>query len=144
MKTLAAAALSLLIASSALPSQLMAGEKKDEKSENLQYLAVSPVALPVIVKGVVVNYIFVTVRIELTNSANSAKAREKEPYFRDAMTRAGHRTPFNKPGDYTHVDEAKLIAFLYRDGQAIVGPGIIKSVTIVSQQPKSYQVSAPS
>jgi len=146
MKKLAAASLGLILAvSTVLPSSALANDKKEGKEkENLQYVQVSSVALPVIVKGVVINYIFVSVRIDLTPSANSIKAREKEPYFRDAIVRAAYRSPFVKPGDYTHIDEAKLIASLTRDAQVITGPGVVKSVSIVSQQPKSYQVSAPS
>lgn len=146
MKKLAAASLSLLLlAASAAPSAAFGGDKKDGKEkENLQYVQLSSVALPVVVKGVVINYIFVSVRIDLTPSANALKIREKEPYFRDAMVRAAYRSPFVKAGDYTHIDEAKLIATLTRDAQAITGAGIVKSVSILTQQPKSYQVSAPS
>lgn len=145
MKKLATATLSLLLLAGAItPSAALANDKKEGKEkENLQYVQVSSVAIPVIVKGVVINYVFVSVRIDLTPSANSLKIREKEPYFRDAMVRAAYRSPFVKPGDYVHIDEAKLIASLTRDAQTIAGPGVIKSVSVVTQQPKSYQVSPP-
>ncbi len=44
------------------------------------------------------NYVFVIVRINLTTTANAAQLREKEPFFRDALVRAGHRTPFSQSG----------------------------------------------
>ena len=104
----------------------------------------SAVALPAISEGVVQNYIFVSVRVDLTPSANAQKLREKEPYFRDAMVRAAHRAAFNKPDDLNHVDEARLIASLTRDAQAICGPGAVKAVRILSQTPKTWVVSPKS
>ena len=71
-----------------------ASEPKAEKTEVGQYVDLSPVAMPIVVRGALVNYVFVYVRINLTSGANSVKLREKEPFFRDALVRAGHRTPF--------------------------------------------------
>ena len=111
------------------------------KDENVPNVAISPVAIPVIAGGKVVNYVFVSVRIDLTNSANSIKLREREPYFRDALVRAAHRTPFTLATDYTKIDEAKLKAALLRDATAIAGPNAVKGVTILSQTPKSTRVA---
>ena len=50
--------------------------------------------MPIVVDGQLVNYVFVYVRLNLTSGANATRLREKEPFFRDALVRAGHRTPF--------------------------------------------------
>ena len=97
-------------------------------------------AEPLMVDGQVVNYIFVTVRIDLTPSANAAKLREREPYFRDALVRAGNRTPFTLASDYTKIDEARLVASLTRDAVAIAGAGAVRGVKVLSQAPKSLRV----
>ncbi|KAF7441440.1 hypothetical protein A1F99_142760 [Pyrenophora tritici-repentis] len=34
--------------------------------------------------------------------------RPKEAYFRDALVKAAHRTPFSVAGDWTRLDEARL------------------------------------
>jgi hypothetical protein len=115
-----------------------ASEKKDEKSPVGQYVDLSPVALPIVVGGQLVNYVFAYVRINLTTGANSVKLREKEPFFRDALVRAAHRTPFTKPNDYNTVDEARLAAVLQREAAAIAGPGAVKSVVVTSQSPKKH------
>jgi hypothetical protein len=125
-----AAPLALLAASA------QASEKKDEKTPVGQYVDLSPVALPIVVRGQLVNYVFAYVRINLTNGANSVKLREKEPFFRDALVRIGHRTPFTKANDYSSIDEAKLAAALTREATAIAGPGAIKSVVVTSQSPQ--------
>jgi hypothetical protein len=101
-----------------------------------QYVDLSPVALPVVVEGQLVNYVFVSVRVGLSASANAGKWRSREPYFRDALVRAAHRTPFTNPNDYTVIDTAKLQAALMREAAAIAGAKDIKSVTVVSQTSK--------
>ena len=79
---------------------------------------------------------FVTVRLELAPSANISKLREKEPYFRDALVRAGHRTPFTLPTDISKIDTVKLVAALTREANTIAGPGQIRSVVVTSQAPR--------
>jgi hypothetical protein len=139
MKAIATALILALASSPALAS----GEGKTKAEESGQYVAVSPVGLPVVVDGKVINYVFVTVRIDLTPSANATKLREREPYFRDALVRAGNRTPFTLATDYTKIDEARLIAALTPAAAAIAGPGAIKAVKVVSQAPKSLRVPKP-
>jgi hypothetical protein len=127
----------LLLATASVSSAYAKDDDKKPAADS-QYVDVSPVALPVVVDGIVRNYVFVSVRVNLTPSANAGKMREKEPYFRDSMVRAAHRTPFNKPGDLNHVDEARLMASLARDANVICGPGVVKDIKIVSQTPKTW------
>jgi hypothetical protein len=131
---IAAAPLALYAAA----AQASGGGKQegDEKTPVGQYVDLSPVALPIVVDGRLVNYVFAYVRINLTLRANSVKLREKEPFFRDALVRAAHRTPFTKAGDYSVVDEARLSAVMMREAAAITGPGMVKSVVVTSQSPK--------
>lgn len=125
------AALALAAAAPALAS-----EEKSEAKGTGRYVDLAPVALPIVVDRKLVNYVFVYVRINLSRSADPTKLREKEPYFRDALVRAGHRTPFVNGDDYMSLDAAKLQAALKRDASAIVGARNIESVTILSQAPK--------
>ncbi|CAN5819890.1 hypothetical protein BH11PSE1_BH11PSE1_29050 [soil metagenome] len=112
-------------------------EKSGGKPEVGQYVDLAPVALPIVVRGLLINYFFVSVRIQLSALANTGKLRTREPYFRDALVRAGHRTPyFTLATDYTKVDEAKLRAVMLREAVAIAGAKDIKGVTVISQSPK--------
>lgn len=126
----------LLTALIALASPAIAAASEEKKPEVGQYVDLAPVALPIIARGQLINYVFVYVRINLTNGANVPKLREKEPFFRDALIRAAHRTPFTSGQDYLSVDTTKLSAALQRDAQAIAGPGVIRSVVVTSQAPK--------
>lgn len=96
-----------------------------------QFVDLSPVAMPIVVNGRLVNYVFVYVRIVLTPSADLQRMRDKEPYFRDALVRLGHRTPFTVPSDYTRLDEGRLKAALYQAAVAIAGPGVVAGIEIL-------------
>lgn len=117
--------------------------KKDGKGDVGQYVDLQPVGLPIVSKGQLVNYVFVHIRINLTTGANAAKLREQEPLFRDALVRAGHRTPFTDPKDLSQVDAARLVATLTRDATAIAGPGQIRSVAVTSQAPRRRIAARP-
>jgi hypothetical protein len=119
-----------------------ASEGKGAKTDVGQYVELQPLAMPIVIRGELVNYVFVYVRLNLASSANVTRLREMEPYFRDALVRAGHRTPFVVPSDYQKVDEARLTATMMREAIAIAGPGQIKSVVVTSQTP-SRRVPQP-
>ena len=108
-----------------------------DRPEPAHYVDLSPLALPIIVQHRVRNYIFVYVRLHLTKQADPTIWQDKEPYFRDALVRAGHRTPFTRGNDYTMLDDAKLKAAMYSAATAIAGAGNVASVTILSETPKS-------
>ena len=98
----------------------------------------SPLALPIVVDGKLVNYVFVTMRLSLSNKADPEAMRAKTPYFRDALIRAAHRTPFVRPDNYAAIDEPRMKAALMRETAAIVGPGVVVSVNILRAQPQRY------
>ena len=101
-------------------------------------IKLSPVGLPIIVDGRVVNYVFVTVVVDLTASADALTLREKEPDFRDALVRDAHRTPFVIPGDYNHLDVVKLKAAFYKDVAAMIGARSIKGIEVQNQQAQHF------
>jgi hypothetical protein len=96
-----------------------------------QFVDLAPVAMPVVVKGRLINYVFVDIRINLTQGADTPHWRDKEPYFRDALVRLGHRTPFTLATDYTRIDEARLKAAIYQAALAITGPDVITGIEIM-------------
>lgn len=129
------ALIAALMALAASPA-LAADKKDDGKGDVGQYVDLQAVGLPIVVNRQLVNYVFVYVRINLTSGANVARLREKEPVFRDALVRAGHRTPFTLASDLGAVDVPKLTATLKRDAAAIAGPGQILSVVVTQQAPR--------
>ena len=108
-----------------------------------QAVTLSPVALPIVVDGRLVNYVFVTAKVLLTPQADVLTLRDKEPYFRDALVRAAHRTPFVLRNDYNRIDEAKMKAALTRDAAAIVGARNVAGVAIVGVPTAQHRVISP-
>lgn len=107
-----------------------AEETKDAPPQTIQ---LETVALPIIVNGRLLNYVFVNIRLELMPKADGAAVRAKEQFFRDDLVRTGHRTPFVRMDDYAKVDEAKVRAELMRAAPGIIGPGILKNAVITKQ-----------
>lgn len=126
-----AATLSLVATSSAI-----AADKEAKEDATGQYVNVSPVAAPIVLNGQLINYVFVTLRLNLAPNVDALRMRDKEPYFRDAFVRAAHRHPFVKPGDYTHVNEPALKSAMMVEAVRITGPRVVTGIEIVSAQPQ--------
>ena len=127
-------AFAAMIAAPALAAEpAKAGSGKDGPVG--QYVDVSPVAIPILADGRLVNYVFVTFRVQLTAMADASKWRAKEPYFRDALARIGNRGSFADPKDYAAVDAPKLTAAFQREAVAIAGRDV-KAVALTAQTPK--------
>lgn len=98
-----------------------------------QSVTLATVALPIVSDGRLVNYDFVSVKLLLTARADPIQLKTKEPFFRDALVRAAHRTPFTLPNDFNHLDQGKLKAAMLRDANQIAGPGQIAGVVVLSE-----------
>lgn len=91
------------------------------------------VGLPIIVGGRVRNYVFAELKLYLGEGQTLDAVRAKEPYLRDALVRAGHRTPFVLADDWNQLDAAALSASLIRAADSLIGKGAIARVEVVSQ-----------
>jgi hypothetical protein len=134
MRHLVKFVVAILLMSSA---PVWAGEAAAPKVDD-QTVRLSPVGLPIIVDGRVVNYVFATIVVDLTPGADVIALREKEPDFRDALIREAHRAPFVVPGDYNHLDEAKLKAVMLKDASAIAGPHLVRAIEVQNVQAQHF------
>ena len=94
------------------------------------------VGLPVIVDGRVRNYVFIVLKLHLGPGHTVEAVRAKEAYLRDALVKAGHRTPFVLPNTWVALDTAALSASLIRSASTLIGRGAVTRVEIVSQTPR--------
>lgn len=97
---------------------------------------IAGVGLPIIAGGRIRNYVFVTISLTLGGSFTAEQMRAKEPYFRDALVRAAHRTPFVLADDWTRIDAPALCAAMMRIAPSIAGAGSIASVQVALQTPR--------
>ena len=107
-----------------------------------QNLDMTTMALPIAVNGRLLNYIFVAIRINLTASADIIRLRAREPYFRDTLIRAAHRTPFTVATDYNRIDQVRLKAAVLQTVAAFGGPRAVSSVVVMSESPR-HRVPIP-
>jgi hypothetical protein len=128
----------LLIASilSVLAAPAFAADEPPKPDD--QSVKLSPLALPIVVEGHVINYVFVTVKVDLAPSANAMALRDKEPTFRDALVRDAYRTPFVTPGNYNRLDEVRLKAVFFRDATVIAGPGQVRGIEVLNQTAQHF------
>jgi hypothetical protein len=128
----------LIAASAAMPVLAAGGAAvaSDTPAPGGQSLNMPGVGLPVIVGGRLRNYVFVSLRLHLGGSATPESMRTKEAFLRDALVRAGHRTPFVVADDWTRIDPAALSASLMRAAATIAGRGQVARVEVVSQAPR--------
>ena len=99
-------------------------------------LSIAGVGLPVIEGGRLRNYVFVSLRLVLGAGKTVEQMRLKEAFFRDALVKAAHKTPFTVPGDWTRLDEGRLSASLAAAANGISGRGSVTRVEIVAQNPR--------
>ena len=128
----------LIAASAALPVLVAGGEAVagDAPTTGGVGISLAGVGLPVIAGGRLRNYVFVTLRLYLGGSATPESMRPKEAFLRDALVRAGHRTPFTVADDWTVIDATAMSASLMRSAAAIAGRGSVIRVEVVSQSPR--------
>lgn len=125
-------ALILAVAGAALSGPALASPSAETPAQPVSF-NLTGVGLPIIVGGRVRNYIFVVLKLHLGQGRALDAVRAKEPYLRDALVRAGHRTPFVLADDWNQVDAEALSASLIRSADALIGKGAIARVEVVSQ-----------
>jgi hypothetical protein len=99
-------------------------------------IPLAPVALPITENGKLVNYVFLSIKIMLSPKADLYRLVGQEPYYRDALVRAGHRQSLGVAGDPNRVDEKLVKAVLKREAARFMDARMIASIEIVRQDPK--------
>ncbi|WP_436357830.1 hypothetical protein [Brevundimonas sp. CEF1] len=94
------------------------------------------VGLPIITDGRVRNYVFIVLKLHLGPGHTVEAVRAKEAWLRDALIKAGHRTPFVLPDTWLALDTAALSASLIRSASTLIGRGAVTRVEVVSQTPR--------
>jgi hypothetical protein len=135
-RLLMGAVFAVALSVSSLPA--MASEGGDAKKAGNPSVQLGAVAIPVMVDGRLANYLFLNIRINLSLTANEAKLREQEPYFRDALVRMASKVSFGQTGKDYLLDEPRFKQVMTAEWARITGPGVIKSIDVLSQSPKRH------
>lgn len=97
------------------------------RSMDAPYLAV-----PVVRDGHLVNYLFVSIRIEVPNGVDLWRTRERAHFLRDALVRASHANDLADPENNNALNEAQAIAVYRAAAVQALGERSVGAVTIVS------------
>src|SRR5262245_60860503 len=121
-------AIARAVAAAMIASTLLAGlanasgpspkaKAKDESGESAETSARSMdapyLAVPVVRQGQLVNYLFVSIRIEIPQGVDLWRTREQAHFLRDALVRASHANDLIDPQDNNVLNEARAIS-VYR------------------------------
>lgn len=97
------------------------------RSMDAPYLAV-----PVVRDGQLVNYLFISLRIEISNSVDLWRTREKAHFLRDALVRASHSADLSDPEDTNAVNEERAIEVYRAAAAQALGAQAVGGVQIVA------------
>jgi len=122
-----------LLTASAVAGGVQASEKAAPAAA---FLNLPGMGLPIITDGRVRNYVFIVLKLHLGPNHTVEAVRAKEAWLRDALVRAGHRTPFVLPNTWLALDTAALSAALIRAASTLIGRGAVTRVEVVSQTPR--------
>ncbi|HWU49836.1 MAG TPA: hypothetical protein VN042_08175 [Asticcacaulis sp.] len=126
----------LLLAPLMLAAPAHAGE--DKKNAAAPSVQLASVGIPVMKDNRLVNYLFLSIKVNLTGKANEAKLRDMEPYFRDAIVRLASQTSFAQADNEDVLDIPRFSAAVIPEFEKFAGPGTIKSLDILAQNPKIH------
>ncbi|MFZ2031201.1 MAG: hypothetical protein WAU68_12885 [Vitreimonas sp.] len=104
------------------------GESADvSRSMDAAYLAV-----PVVRDGQLVNYLFVSIRIQISPRVDLWRTRERAQFLRDALVRASHANALADPNDTNALNQPLAIQVYRAAAAQTLGAQAVAGVTIVS------------
>jgi hypothetical protein len=103
------------------------GAQTSARSMDAPYLAV-----PVIREGQLVNYLFVSIRIEIAQGVDLWRTRERAHFLRDALVRASHAADLADPHDNNALNEARAIEVYRAAAIQALGERAVGPITIVA------------
>ena len=121
-----------------LPFCAAASARAETKNVAAPSVQLATVGIPVMRDNRLVNYLFLSIRVNLTGKADEAKLRDMEPYFRDAIERAASKTAFAQADNEDVLDAPRFKAAMIPEFEAFAGRGAIKSLDILAQNPKIH------
>lgn len=97
------------------------------RSMDAPYLAV-----PVVRNGLLVNYLFVSVRIEINQGVDLWHTRAQAQFLRDALVRACHANQLDDPNDVNLLNQPQAIRVFHDAAVQVLGARAVGRVTIVA------------
>jgi len=127
-----ALALLLFLAVAAPEPLWAAGAEKKEQADGARAVDVVNLMAPVVREGRLVNYVFITARIQLSPGADVWRAREQGHFLRDALLKAVHRQSIVDSTRDDAVNPAATQSLITETARQVLGANAVRSVEIRS------------
>lgn len=131
MKRVIAAALlaSTMLAglSASASAQPAASEAATSRTMDAAYIAV-----PVVRSGQLVNYIFVSLRVDVSPAVDLWRTRERAHFLRDALIRAAHASDLASPARDDQLNTPVALAAFRAAAAQALGANAVRNITIVA------------
>lgn len=108
------------------------GEAGAEDATSARSMDAPYLAVPVIREGQLVNYLFVSLRIEIAPGVDLWRTRERAHFLRDALVRASHGNDLAAAEDNNTLDEARALAVYRAAAVQALGERAVAGVSIVA------------
>lgn len=89
-------------------------------------------AVPVVREGLLANYLFVSVRVEIANGVDLWRTREQAHFLRDALVRASHEHDLSDPANPNGVNEARAVEVYRAAASQALGERAVSRVEIIA------------
>src|SRR5262245_24374553 len=110
-----------------------AKEKGGQPGEDASRSMDAPyLAVPVVRDGRLVNYLFVSLRIQISPRVDLWRTREKAQFLRDALVRASHANSLADPNDNNALNQGLALQVYRQAAIQTLGAEAVAGVTIVS------------
>ncbi|MBX3429078.1 MAG: hypothetical protein KF779_05830 [Hyphomonadaceae bacterium] len=103
------------------------GAQSSGRSMDAPYLAV-----PVVRNGQLVNYLFVSIRIEIAQGVDLWRTRERAHFLRDALVRASHANDLADPNDSNALNEPRAVEVYRAAAIQALGENAVGAISVVA------------
>lgn len=114
---------------------------EDASGEDPQIVEMPIVVAPIVVDGELVNYAFVTARLDVTDGHDPWAVREQTAYIRDSMLRAAHAEPLNDAGNAANINRDTANRVWTAAANRVLGEGVVGGVFVVTSDVRYPQLA---
>lgn len=129
---LRAMALVLVLAFAAPVTAFASGGEKKEEAESARAMDVLNLVAPVVREGRLVNYVFISARIQLAPGVDIWQTRDKGAFLRDALLKAVHRQSIADSARDDAINTPAALALITTVARQTLGANAVRSVEILS------------
>ncbi|MGE0047281.1 MAG: hypothetical protein AB7J28_13950 [Hyphomonadaceae bacterium] len=129
------------IAAALIASTMLAGlsaanaqPAANAEAESARTMDAPYIAVPVVRQGRLVNYLFVSVRVDIAPGVDLWRTRERAHFLRDALVRAAHQGQLAHATRDDQLNQPAAIAAFRTAAQSALGARAVRGVAIVSVQ----------